>query len=75
MAGITLAQAEARLADLLTAHEAICSGQAYSLNGRSLTRADLAAVEKSITMWERRVQRLQGGRSGIRVRGGTPTEG
>lgn len=72
MAGITLAQAETQLATYLAAETAILAGQAYSIAGRSLTRADLAAVQQGIELWNRRVQRLS--RGGIRFVGGTPTE-
>lgn len=72
MAGITLAQAEAQLTLWLNASTAIASGQEYSIGDRQLKRADLAEVNNSINMWQRQVNRLSGGRSGMRVRGITP---
>ena len=37
MAGITLAQAEAKLAEWLAADTAVAAGQSYTIGGRSLT--------------------------------------
>lgn len=71
MAGITLAQAEARLAEYLTAEERVLAGQSYSIGQRSLTRADLGEIQNGISIWDARVQRLN--RGGIRVAAVTPT--
>lgn len=65
MAGITLADAEAKLATWLAAEDKVANGQEYSINGRSLKRADLGAIRESIEYWDRKVQRLS--RGGIRV--------
>lgn len=74
MAGITLAQAEAKLSQYLAAEEAILTNQSYSIDGRSLTRADLDSVQKGVTLWNMRVKRLSRG-GGIRARGVTPANG
>lgn len=58
MAGITQAQAEAQLALYLAAETAVLGGQAYTINGRSLTRADLAAIQKGIELWDARAKEL-----------------
>ena len=58
MAGITLQIAEDRLTEYLAAEEKILAGQAFSRNGKAMTRADLAAVQQGIKLWEARVQRL-----------------
>lgn len=68
MPAITLAQAEARLADWLAADEAVATGQSYQIGGRSLTRASAAEIRRNIDYWERRVNRLSSGRGGARVR-------
>ena len=64
MAGITLAQAEAKLAVWLAAEEALATSQSYEIevegNRRQLTRADLAEVGKRVTYWNNMVQRLSG---------------
>lgn len=70
MAGITKAQAEAKLAIWLDAEEKVAAGQAYSIGGRSLTRADLKAIGDRIIYWNGMVQSLD--RGGIKVIGGTP---
>lgn len=70
MAGITLAQAEARLTSWLEADEAVASGQSYTIAGRSLTRADAEEIRKNIQFWDRKVKELD--RGGIRIRGVTP---
>ena len=58
MAGITLAQAEAQLAAYLAAEAAVLAGQSYSIAGRSLTRANLDAIQQGIKIWDDRVQKL-----------------
>jgi len=71
MAGITLAQAEEKLTAYLAAEDAVLSGQAYTIGGRSLTRADLAHIRAGIAAWEQRVIRLTD-QGGIRTRGAVP---
>ena len=71
MAGITLAQAEAKLQTWLDAEDRVAAGQSYTINGRSLTRANLKEIRETITYWNNQVQRLN--RGGIRVGGITPT--
>lgn len=70
MAGITLAQAEAQLSSWLAASTAVASNQSYTINNRSLTRANATEIREQINFWNNMVQRLD--RGGIRVRGGTP---
>lgn len=71
MAGITLAQSETHLTEWLNADVAVASGQAYSIAGRALTRANAAEIRNNITYWDSMVKRLT--RGGIRVRGATPS--
>jgi len=70
MAGITQAQAEAQLASYLAAETAVLSGQGYEINGRKLTRANLAEIQRGIQIWDGRVKNLA--RGGISIRGATP---
>lgn len=72
MAGITLTQAENRLADYLAAEEAVLAGQAYSLAGRSITKADLQWIQKGLEIWNQRCKTLS--RGGSVIRKITPTE-
>jgi hypothetical protein len=58
MAGITLAQAEAKLAEYLAAETAVLSKQSYSIGGRALTLADLEAIQAGIKIWNDRATAL-----------------
>jgi len=71
MAGITLAEAEAKLTTWMEADDKVATGQSYAYpGGPNLTRADAKLIQDNITFWERKVERLT--RGGIRVRGVTP---
>ena len=70
MAGITLAQAETKLAEWIAADTAVATGQSYSIAGRSLTRANAKEIRDNIVFWDSQVKRLTNG--GITVRGITP---
>lgn len=70
MPGITLAQAEAKLTLWMDAEDKVAAGQSYSIQGRSLTRADLSEIGERIDKWDARVKRLSKG--GIHVKGMTP---
>ena len=70
MSGITLAQAQAKLTAYMDAEDKILSGQSVSMNGRSLTRADLSSVQDGIDAWNRRVERLT--RGGLRTYNAVP---
>jgi hypothetical protein len=65
MAGITLAQAESKLATWLDAEDKVATNQSYSIAGRSLTRADLSEIRETITYWDNKVQNLM--RGGIKI--------
>lgn len=58
MAGLTLAQAEARLQQYLDAEAAVLGGQAYEIEGRMLRRADLDAIQAGIKIWDSRCKEL-----------------
>lgn len=73
MAGITLAQAEARLTEYMSAESKVLSGQEYQIGERRLKRADLAEIRAGINHWQGMVDRLARGSRGFRVRGATPT--
>jgi hypothetical protein len=69
MAGITLAQAEEKLALWLAAEEKVASGQEYSIGNRTLKRVNLFQIREQIKYWDATVRKLSRGTSGIRVRG------
>lgn len=64
MAGITLAQAEAKLAVYLSAEEKILLGQKVEIDGQALTRANLVDVQKGVELWNGRVRELSARASG-----------
>lgn len=70
MAGITLAQAEAKLATWLACEEAIAEkGQSYTVGQRTFTRANLKEVREAVAHWDGKVKELDRGVSGVRLRG------
>lgn len=68
--GLTLTEAKRQLTAWLTASEKVAAGQAYSINGRSMTRADAGEIRENIVFWQKMCKQLN--RGGIRVRGATP---
>lgn len=72
MAGLTLAQAEARLTEYMEAEAKVLAGQSYTIAGggasRTLTRANLTEIREGIAHWNSMCQQLSTGR-GARVRG------
>lgn len=64
MAGITLAQAEAKLAEYLAAETKILAGQRVEMDGISLTRANLEQIQAGISTWDARVKALSGTATG-----------
>jgi hypothetical protein len=64
MAGITLAQAEAKLAEYLAAETKVLKGQSVSIDGETLTRANLEMIQRGIDAWDKRVKNLSNSASG-----------
>jgi len=64
MAGITLAQAEAKLAEALDAESRIFETQEYQIAGRSNKRAMLQAVAGRVEYWDNKVKYLTARASG-----------
>jgi hypothetical protein len=52
---ITLQTAQDALAAWIKADLSVAKGQSYSMNGRSLTLANIREIREQITYWERRV--------------------
>ena len=67
MAGIDLALATAKLTEYLAAETAVLANQDVIIDGTRFTRADLAAVQKGIEIWDKRVKGLSR-TGGLRVR-------
>ncbi len=75
MAGITLAQAEAKLTLWMQVNDDIAAnGQSTAILGREFRAADLGEVNRQIDYWDTKVKQLSAntGGAGIRVRGLTP---
>ena len=73
MAGITKAQAEAKLQIWLDAEDSLARNQSYEMpDGRKLTRADLKSVGDRIAFWDSKVKELDSSSSSIRIRRGVP---
>ena len=70
MAGITLANAEAKLAEWLEADSKVASSQYYMIDGKQLTRANAAEIRQNIEFWDRQVKRLS--RGGLKIQRGVP---
>jgi len=52
----------------------VSTGQAYSIGGRSLTRANQKEIQATLEYLDKRIQvlRARAARGGIRIRGGVP---
>ncbi len=73
MPEITLAQAEAKLAEYMAAETAINEGgQSYQVVNRTFTRGDLAEIRKGIDYWNNKVKELTPTSRGRRIFGMTP---
>lgn len=59
MAGITLETAKKHLEMWLEAEEALSTSQSYTIGTRTLTRASLAEVRKSIEYWQNKVAAIE----------------
>jgi hypothetical protein len=74
MSGITLAQAETKLQQYLDAEVKVLAGQQVTIDGQTLQRADLGAIQKGIDAWDSRVKALAQASSGrSRARRVAPT--
>jgi len=70
MAALTLAQAQATLAEYLAAESAVLRRKRYSIGGREMTFEDLDKIRAGRKEWEAKVNALEnGGTGGMRVRG------
>ena len=59
MAAITLETAKKHLEMWLEAESEVAINQAYTIGGKSFTRADLGAIRKQIAYWENKVNELE----------------
>lgn len=68
MAGITLAQAEAKLTLYLSLDDQLGVNSEVTINGVTYRRHQLKEIRESITYWNRMVNQLSRASSGLRVR-------
>ncbi|TGY93428.1 hypothetical protein E5329_18590 [Petralouisia muris] len=59
MAAITLQTAKKHLDMWLEAESEVAINQAYTIGGKSFTRADLGEIRKQIEYWSNKVQELE----------------
>jgi len=74
MAGITSSQATAALAAWIAADAAVATGQAYSIGGRSLTRANAKEIRENIDYWDNKCKELADDASGLVISQMAPTD-
>jgi hypothetical protein len=67
MAGLTLAQCEQKLSEYLTAAEKVAAKQSYSIDGRSLSYANIGEIQSAIEFWDKQCRRLSRGSRGNKV--------
>lgn len=71
MAGITLAQAQAKLDEWMAADTAVANGQSATYKNGAYARVDAATIQSNIQHWDRKVRCLTRG-GARRVRMGVP---
>ena len=59
MAGITLETAQKHLDEWLEAELAVTNAQSYTIGSRTMTKANLAEIRKSIDYWNGKVIALE----------------
>jgi hypothetical protein len=69
-----LEEAKMHLNTWLKAELAVAAGQSYRIGSQEVTRANLMQIRERVNFWRREVERLQSGRSGIRVIRGVPRD-
>lgn len=62
MAGITLETAQKHLDAWLEAEAAVTAAQSYTIGSRTMTKADLAEIRRTIEFWNRKVVELENAR-------------
>ncbi len=55
--GITLEMCKEKLKMYLKAEEKVLLGQAYNIDGKEVTRADLGRIQAGIRLWEERCRK------------------
>jgi len=61
---ISVKEAKQHLSGWLEAEQKVMTGQSYQMGTRSLTRADLADIQKAIDYWDDKVTEAEAAESG-----------
>ncbi len=72
--GIPYEVARKKLDTLLEALDVVLTGQSYTIGSRSLTRANLSAIQEAIEYWSDIVNKCETGCGGIRVQRAIPQD-
>ena len=76
MAGLTLAQAQAKLDTWMKADDAVAAGQAHTIGNRAYTAADAGVIRQNVDWWDKKCRELaaveEAGFSGPTIQNGIP---
>ncbi len=72
--GIPYTVAKAKLETLLDALDVVLTGQSYTIGSRTLTRANLTAIQEAITYWSDIVAKCESGCGGVKVQRAIPQD-
>ncbi len=63
---MTKAEAQTHLDAWLAADTALASGKNYTIGNRTLTRSDIAEVQRALTYWQRAVNTADANDAGVK---------
>ncbi len=72
--GIPYEVAKQKLATLLDALDVVLTGQSYTIGSRTLTRANLTAIQEAIEYWSDIVNKCETGCGGVKVQRAIPQD-
>ena len=72
--GIPYEVAKQKLATLLDALDVVLTGQSYTIGSRTLTRANLTAIQNAIEYWSDIVNKCESGCGGVKVQCAIPQD-
>lgn len=61
----TLDEVKQKLADWLAAESALATSKSYTIDGRTLTRANMQEIASRIAFWRNEAERLSCGRKSV----------
>lgn len=72
--GIPYEVAKKKLDALLDALDVVLTGQSYTIGSRTLTRANLTAIQEAIKYWSDIVSKCESGCGGVKVQRAIPQD-